>query len=155
MDSLSLLLFWLDDNRYAISLEYIDRVYPAVEITAEPSKGDGAQELGFLGFVNVHASVTPVIDIRSRFGLPSRETDVHDMLIMAKDGDERLAFFVDGIDGVVRYEAEQLVNADSMLYANSKVKLLKLDNGLVRLNELRDFLSESAKKWLESKGQAQ
>ncbi len=144
-DALFLLIFWLDDNRYAISLSFIDRVYPAVEVV----KASDSSE--FLGFVNVHGAVTPVIDIRSRFGLPPKETDVHDMLILAKDEEHKLAFLVDGVDGVMRYQKDELVVADSMLYANSKVKLVKFEHGLIELNELRDYLSAEAKKWLAGK----
>ncbi|MCA0312345.1 MAG: chemotaxis protein CheW [Candidatus Melainabacteria bacterium] len=139
---LALLIFWLDDNRYAVPLENIDRVHPAVEIMKSHESAE------FLGFVNVHGEVIPVINVRNRFNLPSRELTLHDMLVVAKEGEQKLAFFVDGVDGVLRYQKDELVVADSMLYASSKVKLVKFEDGLVILNELRDYLSEEAKKWL-------
>ena len=57
------------------------------------------------------------------------------------------------MDGVMRYQKDELVVADSMLYANSKVKLVKFEHGLIELNELRDYLSAEAKKWLAGKGE--
>lgn len=142
--SVSLLIFWLDENRYAVPLEQVEQVHPAVEVTSTTSSpGD------FLGFVSVHGTVVPVIDIRVHFGLPPCQIEVSHMMIVARDGEHRLAFFVDRVEDVISYNREQVVIADTMLYANSKVKILSLDNGLVELSDLREYLGLKAKQWQE------
>lgn len=142
--SVSLLIFWLDENRYAVPLEQVDQVHPAVEVTSTTSSPGE-----FLGFVSVHGKVVPVIDIRVYFGLPTCQIELHHMMIVARDGEQRLAFFVDRVEDVISYNREQVVIADTMLYANSKVKILSLDNGLVELSDLRDYLGLKAKQWQE------
>jgi len=143
-DNVSLLIFWLDENRYAVPLEQVEQVHPAVEVTSTTNCPDG-----FLGFVSVHGTVVPVIDIRVHFGLPESQIEVHHMMIVAQDGEQKLAFFVDRVEDVISYNREQVVIADTMLYANSKVKILSLDNGLVELSDLRDYLALKARQWQE------
>lgn len=139
----SLLIFCLDEGRYAISLAYVDKVYPAVSIAKPPDNKDD-----FLGFVNVHGTVVPVINLRARFGLPAKEIAIEDMLVLAHDQDAKLAFVVDSIEDVIEYSPEQLVIADSLVYASSKVKVLNLNHGLVMVSDLSDYLSESARQYL-------
>lgn len=144
--SVSLLIFWLDENRYAVPLEQVEQVHPAVEVTSTTSSPSD-----FLGFVSVHGTVVPVIDIRVHFGLPPCPIEVHHMMIVARDGEQMLAFFVDRVEDVISYNREQVVIADTMLYASSKVKILSLDNGLVELSDLRDYLGLKARQWQEKR----
>lgn len=146
--SVSLLIFWLDENRYAVPLEQVEQVHPAVEVTTTTTSSS-ASPGDFLGFVSVHGTVVPVIDIRVHFGLPPCQIEVHHMMIVARDGEQMLAFFVDRVEDVISYNREQVVIADTMLYANSKVKILSLDNGLVELSDLRDYLGLKARQWQE------
>lgn len=140
---ISLLIFWLDEDRFAIPLDIVDQVHQAVEISSMPD-----QPPGTLGFINVHGAVIPVVDVRTCCGLPKIELEIEHMLLIVRDGERRLAIVVDKVEDVISYNAEQIVIADSLLYANSKVKILKLQDGMPVLNELRDYLSHRAKVWL-------
>lgn len=145
--SVSLLLFFLDDNRYAIPLTSVERVYPAVEITS----CEADHEAEFLGFVNVHGELIPVVNARARFGLPNKAAAVSDMMIVALDGDQKLAMMVDRVADVLEYSAEQMILAESLLYAKTQVNVINLSDGMIVIKEMRDYLTETGRQWLERK----
>ena len=63
-----LVVFALDDQRYALHLSAVDRVVPMVRVTPLPKAPDIV-----IGVVNVQGRVIPVINMRRRFRLPERE----------------------------------------------------------------------------------
>ncbi|MDP3507046.1 MAG: chemotaxis protein CheW [Candidatus Melainabacteria bacterium] len=143
--SVSLLLFFLDENRYAIPLASVERVYPAVEITQCEAENDTE----FLGFVNVHGELIPVVNARARFGLPNKTLAVSDMMVVARDGSHRLAMIVDRVADVLEYSAEQMIIAESLLYAKTNVSVINLADGMIVVKEMRDYLTETGRQWLE------
>ena len=62
-----IVVFALDEQRYALHLLAVERVVRAVEVTALPE----APEI-VLGVVNVKGRIVPVINVRRRFRLPER-----------------------------------------------------------------------------------
>lgn len=143
--SVSLLLFFLDENRYAIPLASVDRVYPVVEIT----QCEAEHNTEFLGFVNVHGELIPVVNARARFGLPNKSVAVSDMMVVARDGSHKLAMIVDRVADVLEYSAEQMILAESLLYAKTNVNVINLTDGMIVVKEMRDYLTETGRQWLE------
>ncbi|MBP9093089.1 chemotaxis protein CheW [bacterium] len=143
--SVSLLLFFLDENRYAIPLTSVERVYPAVEIT----QCEADHKTEFLGFVNVHGELIPVVNARARFSLPDKAVAVSDMMVVARDGDHKLAMIVDRVADVLEYSAEQMIIAESLLYAKTHVNVINLADGMIVVQEMRDYLTETGRQWLE------
>jgi purine-binding chemotaxis protein CheW len=72
-------LFTLDAGRYALSLEVVERVVPALELTPLPTAPDIVQ-----GVFNLHGRIVPVMNLRRRFGLPERAIELSDHLIVAQ-----------------------------------------------------------------------
>jgi len=77
-ETLQLIVFTLDAQRYALHLSAVERAIRMVEITPLPK----APEI-VIGVVNIHGAVIPVLNIRKRFRLPEREPDLGDQLIVA------------------------------------------------------------------------
>jgi chemotaxis signal transduction protein len=63
--SIPLVVFTLDEQRYALHLDAVKRIVRAVEVTPLPK----APQI-VLGVVNVQGKVIPVMNLRSRFSLP-------------------------------------------------------------------------------------
>ncbi len=144
--SISLLLFFLDQDRYAIALSQVDRVYPVVEITG----ADTVSGNDYLGFVNLHGELIPVINTRLRLGLPEKEIEISDMLIMILDGSTRLALIVDSVGEVLEYNAEQMVMAASLLYSKAQVSVISVSAGNMVVKEMREYLIEAGCQWLKA-----
>ena len=73
-----LVVFFLNEQKYALYLPAVERVVSAIEVTPLPQAPDNV-----LGIINVMGKVIPVVNIRKRFGLPEREIDLSDQFIIA------------------------------------------------------------------------
>ena len=74
-----LIIFTLDDQRYALPLHAAQRVVHMVAITPLPDAPDV-----ILGVVNFHGQIIPVFNVRCRFRLPERTIALTDQLVFAQ-----------------------------------------------------------------------
>ncbi len=132
-----LVVFTLHDQRYALRLAAVDRIFRVVEITALPS----APEI-ILGVVNVQGRVIPVVDMCRRFQLPQRDIELSDQLIVAHTSQRTVALLVAAVVGVIDCAPSQIVAAAGILIHTRYVDgVLKLDDGLILIHDLDTFLS--------------
>ena len=74
-----MVVFALDEPRYALLLSAVEKVVRAVEITPLPK----APEI-VVGVINAQGRILPVLDIRKRFRLPAREMKPDDRRFSAR-----------------------------------------------------------------------
>ena len=132
-----LVVFALDEQRYALFLPAVDTVVRAVEIAPLPK----APEI-VLGVVNLRGDVIPVFDVRKRFQLRDREMQLSDQLVVAKASRRKVALLVDSVTGVVGCAEEEVVAATKVHPAIEFVEgIAKLDGRLILIHDLAKFLS--------------
>lgn len=132
-----LVVFSVDDCRYALPLEAVERVVRVVEITALPK----APEI-ILGVVNVQGRVIAVANVRKRFGLNEREPALSDQLVIARTPLRAVALIVDEVTGVLEYSQGEAVPAQSVVPGiDYVVGVVKLSDGMVLIHDLERFLS--------------
>jgi purine-binding chemotaxis protein CheW len=135
--NLQLVVFALDDQRYALHLSAVERIVRAVEMTPLPK----APKI-VIGVINVQGRIIPVFNIRRRFHLPEREIELSDQLIIANTARRTVALVVDTVDGVIERLSEEVTPADQVLPRIEYVEgIVKLENGLVLIHDLDKFLS--------------
>ncbi|MBA7536340.1 hypothetical protein ES705_28603 [subsurface metagenome] len=66
-----LVAFTLDNQKYALHLSAVETIIRAVEFTALPKAPKIVN-----GIVNFHGKIIPVFNIRKRFNLPDKETNL-------------------------------------------------------------------------------
>jgi len=132
-----LVLFRLDQQRYALPLTVVERVVRAVEVTPLPN----APAI-VLGAINVHGRVLPVLNIRRRFLLPDREICPADWFLVADMGRRTVVLVVDESDGVVERPHTDIVSSAQIGPGLEHFPgVVKLDDGLVVIHDLERFLS--------------
>ncbi len=132
-----IVVFTLGDRRYGLPLSAVDRIVRMVEVTSLPKGPDIV-----LGVVNVQGRVIPVINLRRRFRLPERDIVLADQLIVARTARRPVALVVDAVTGVLEYSEQQVVGAQDLLPGLEYVEgVVKLDDGLVLIHDLDQFLS--------------
>lgn len=89
------LIFSLDDQPFALKLSSVTRVVRSVALTIPPDAPDL-----LMGILNLGGKMIPVLDIRSRFGLPEREMELEDRIIVCVSRGRPMAFFVNAVHGV-------------------------------------------------------
>lgn len=140
-----LVVFILNEQRYALHLAAVERIVRMVEITPLPE----APDIVF-GVVNVQGRVIPVVNIRRRFGLPERETNLSDQLIIAKTSKRPVALLSDGVSGVIEKAAERVVTSEEILSGMKYVEgVMKFEDGMILIHDIDKFLSLEEEKVLD------
>jgi len=145
-ESCHLVVFTLDNQRYALHLSAVDRTVRMVEITPLPK----APEI-VLGVITVNGKIVPVLDIRRRFGLAERRTGLSDHLIIARTVKRTVALVVDGANDVIERQAEEIIPPDAILPGMEHVGgVVKLEDGMVFIHDLDGFLSLEEEQALDA-----
>lgn len=132
-----IVLFSLDEPRYALYLSVVERVVRAVEITPLPKAPDIV-----LGVINFQGEIIPVVDIRKRFRLSSREIDIEDQFIIARTSKRFIVLAVDSVAGVFELEDQQVIDAEvTFPYTDYLSGVAKIENNIILINDLEKFLS--------------
>lgn len=140
-----LVIFILNEQRYALFLPAVGRILRMVEITPLPK----APEI-VLGVINMQGRIVPVLDIRKRFRLPERELDPSDQLVIACTSKRAVALAVDKVIGVVERSGQEVIAAEKILPGMEYVEgVAKLEDGMILIHDLDTFLSLEEEKALD------
>lgn len=136
-------LFSLDAGRFALDLDVVERVVPALEVTPLPNAPDIV-----LGVFNLQGRIIPVMNTRRRLGRPEREMAISDHLIVAKAAGRSVALLVDDTTGMIERASHEIVRADAILPDLPQVSgVIRFPDGIVLIHDLGRFLSlEEARK---------
>jgi purine-binding chemotaxis protein CheW len=127
----------LDDHRYALPLQDVERVLRMVEITALPEAPPTV-----LGVVNVQGRVLSVIDLRSCFHLPQREVIPEDILVIVHAAGGMVALAVDAVEGVSADPESTMVTAGEIVPEPAYLEgVAKLADDLVLICDLEQLLA--------------
>jgi len=133
----TIVLFSLDEQRYALYLSAVERIVLTVEITPLPK----APEI-VMGIINFHGEIIPIINIRKRFNLPAREIELDDQLIIARTSKRLVGLLVDSVSGVHELEQLQLTGTEGAFpYADYLSGIARIENNIVLIHDLEKFLS--------------
>ena len=122
-----LVVWTLGPLRCALRVGVVERVVPAMELTPLPHAPGSVS-----GIVNVQGRVIAVIDMRARFGLPERDLQLGDQMLLAHTARRWIGFFVDAVQGVVDEPDQAMVPASGVV---------KLADGLILIQDLDRLLS--------------
>lgn len=141
----SLIVFAMDDRRYALPLRAVDRVVRMVAVTPLPK----APDIVF-GVVNIQGRVIPVINMRRRFRLPEREIALTDQLVVAHTVRRPVVLVADVVLDVIACPVQSLIAAEEVLPNIEYVEgVVKLADGLILIHDLDRFLSLEEEDFLD------
>jgi purine-binding chemotaxis protein CheW len=120
-----LVVFRLEQQRYALPVDRVERVLPMVALAAFP-RAPGVVS----GVFDLEGEIIPVVSLRRRFRLPDRPPRPDERLIVSTTRRRRVALAIDAVEPVVS------VAADEMIAAGSIVPGLEFVRGIVRLPNL-------------------
>ena len=140
-----LVIFILDESRFALKLSAVERVVRIVEITLLPKAPDIV-----LGIIDVQGGIIPVIDVRKRFRFPKRETQLNDQLVIARTVKRTVALLADDVTGVMACPVERIVEGEKVVSGMAFVQgIVKIDDGMILIHDLDTFLSLDEEKRLD------
>ena len=134
---LQLVVFDLDEQRYAIRLAAVRRVVRAAEVTPLP----GAPAI-VTGVVALAGEVIPVVSLRRRLGFVERETDPADQWIIARTAVRAVGIEVDSVREVIEIAAEEVCPPENVLPGLDRLEgIVTLTDGMILIHDLETFLS--------------
>lgn len=133
----SVVVFEVAARRFGLPLDRVEQAVRIVEITPLPQA-----PAVVAGVVNVRGSVVPVIDMRSRFRLPQRDSLLSDQLLLVDSSRRRLALWVDAVEGVAAYDERDFTGADAVVPGMEHLQgIARLADGLVLIQDLERLLT--------------
>jgi purine-binding chemotaxis protein CheW len=137
-------VFWLDEWLFALPLAAVDRIVRAVEVTPLANAPDPV-----LGVIDVQGRVVPVIDVRKRCGLPPRDIQLSDQMIIAHTSWRSVALLVDRAE-VMECPSEDLDSIAAILPgSNDAREVVAREDGLILIHDINLLLSMEVKLALE------
>lgn len=131
------LSFAVEGRKYALPLASVSKIIHTVEITPLPK----APRI-VLGIINFYGRVIPVVNLRNRFGLPEREMELSDQLIVAETPARPVALLADRVDDVVQIDEQEIIRAGQIVPRTEYVEgVVKLAGDLLLIHDLAKFLS--------------
>jgi purine-binding chemotaxis protein CheW len=135
---LSLFVFSLDDQRYALPLNQVESVTQAAAVTRV-----GQLPRALLGLLNVHGALLPVLDSRYLINLPSRPITVDDLFLLLRLQNEGWVLPVDAVHQVLELAPEALSPGSPRLgQSGCWLGWFELDGDVVLILDLPQTLSQ-------------
>ncbi len=103
MEDLKLIVFQLVDKEYAIPVNQVRSIEKLQYITRVPGMPSYVR-----GVINLRGVVTPIIDLRSRFGLSSSDSSESTRLIIVGSEDKEVGLIVDSANDVLDVAREMI-----------------------------------------------
>ena len=144
-NNIQLVVFTLDNQRFALPLSTVERAIRIMEIVPLPK----APEI-VIGVINLHGKIIPVVNIRNRFRLPQREINLNDQLIISNTKKRPLAILIDSVLGVFEFPEKRIVSADKILPDIEYIEgVAKLEEGIILIHDIDKFLSLEEEKAID------
>jgi purine-binding chemotaxis protein CheW len=136
-DFSQLVVFRLENQRYAMPLAAVERIVRAVEVTALP-KAPGI----VLGVIDVEGRVLPVFNLRRRVGLAEREIGPADQFLLARTTQRTVVLVIDEAQGVIERPTTAITGPGSIVPGLEQIEgVIHLEDGLALIYDLERFLS--------------
>lgn len=131
---LKLIVFQLKDEEYAIEVEYVQSIERMQPVTRIP------RTYPFIkGVMNSRGVITPIIDLRTRFGIEEKEYDDATRILVISKNDMEFGFIVDGANDVIDIPEDKIEPPPEVIggiEAEYLSGVVKLENRLFTLLNL-------------------
>lgn len=127
-EELKVIVFALADEQYGIEVDKVRTIERMMPITRVPKTPAFVK-----GVINLRGVVTPVIDLRGRFGLPETEPTDSSRIIIVQVNDLEVGFIVDAANDVIDIDSDR-IDSPPEVVGGIKAKYLR---GVARLDDDR------------------
>jgi purine-binding chemotaxis protein CheW len=147
-DLLQLVSFVVAGEEFGVDILKVQEIIRPVAITRVPHA-----PAFVVGVINLRGRIIPVIDLRTRFGLPPRERDKDTRIIVVELSDAVVGFMVDAVHEVLRVPRETIEPPPELavgIDAHYLTGVAKLEDRLLILLDLEEVLTTGERSLLEA-----
>jgi purine-binding chemotaxis protein CheW len=133
-----LVVFELAHEYYGVDISHVQEIDRMAEITTIPEAPPFVE-----GVINLRGHVIPIMDLRSRFGLPRAEVTPLTRIVVAGTGDQWVGMIVDAVSEVLRVPSEAIDPPSSMVMTGNSGfmrGIAKLEGRLIIVLQLERVL---------------
>lgn len=110
MENVQLVVFFLGDAEYAVTIDQVQEIINVTEITRVPRA-----PFHILGVFNLRGKVIPAIDLKQRLSLGSTTVTDVSRLVVVKVGEHVVGFLVDGVSETTTVDKVAIEPASVMM----------------------------------------
>lgn len=144
---LQLVSFMIGNEEFGLNILLIQEIIRMLQITKVPNAPSYID-----GVINLRGKIIPVIDLRSKMGMPRKEHDHNTRIIVVELAAQTVGFIVDSVTEVLRIP-ENITEPPPSIVAGVNSDYIKsvgkLDDRLLILIDLEKILSAKDKVELE------
>lgn len=138
-------MFTLEGRRIGLPLDAVERAVRIVDPTPLPKAPRVV-----CGIINIQGRIVPMLDTRRRFGLPARDIELGDQLLIARTSYRTVALWVDAVTELVTCDALDVVDGESVVPGLEYVRgIVRLADGLILVHDIDTFLSLEERQALD------
>jgi purine-binding chemotaxis protein CheW len=131
------IVFTLDEKKFALLLDTLERVVRAVDITILPGLPPIVR-----GIINYKGNILPVFDIRPRFHLTQREIRPEDYFLIVNTAGRTIALMVDNvIDTMQNPTLETIAPIGELNETPFLSGIIKMADGIMLIPDLNNILT--------------
>lgn len=133
-----IVLFRLDGRRCAIPASAVVEILAAVATIPLPS-----QPPYIAGVIDLRGTIVPVLDLRVRFGLPSRPMELADQFIVTRARDRLLALWIDDVEAFEPCDTAAWSAAGGLVAGDrSLAGVTSMLGGLATIHDVNAFIDQ-------------
>ena len=102
--------FALGSEEYGVDIAQVQEINRMVAITHVPRAPHFME-----GVINLRGQLIPIIDLRTRFGMPRTEHTKNTRIVVTEIGSKRVGMVVDSVSEVLRIPVEQIEDAPDLV----------------------------------------
>ncbi len=142
------IVFRVANERYGVPIEKVREINRITTITRIPKSPDFLE-----GVMNLRGEITPIVDLRKRFGLPQGQRNESTRIIVTEIEGRKTGFIVDSVEGVEKIAESAIAPAPEVILAGEAGRFIervaRLDEEVILVLNMARILSEEEAKSLE------
>jgi len=149
-DTVQVVSFKLGSEEYGVDIAQVQEINRMVAVTHVPRAPQFME-----GVINLRGQLIPIIDLRTRFGMPRAEHTKNTRIVVTEIGTKRVGMVVDSVSEVLRLPVDHIEPAPEMITGVDTEYIRgvgKIEDRLIILLDLAKIISGAEKRELESAG---
>jgi len=150
-----LVVFTLESQEYGVLIESVQEITRVPEEMNEVPKTPDFIE----GMINLRGTVLPVVDMRTRFGLPRMEANDRQRILVLNLSGIRTGFITDSVSEVLRVHRDQIEESPSLSNDQERilgrVANLRGDKRIIQVLNVDELLDDQQTKQLLQREQGE
>ena len=147
-ETIQVVSFKLGSEEYGVDIAQVQEINRMVAVTHVPRAPEFME-----GVINLRGQLIPIIDLRTRFGMPRAEHTKNTRIVVTEIGTKRVGMVVDSVSEVLRLPVDQIEPAPEMISGVDTEYIRgvgKIDDRLIILLDLGKIVSGAERRELEA-----